>query len=54
MGSPTLVNKYLRNLKKTGIRKLRKKTDQLERELTGILDEDRQPITEFSKTAVEP
>lgn len=29
------------------------KTDQLERELTGIPDEDRQPLTEFLRTAVE-
>jgi hypothetical protein len=48
--SRRLVNCFI----KTGISKLRKKTDQLERELTGILDEDRQPITKFLKTAVEP
>ena len=30
-----------------------KKTDHLARELTGIPDEEMQPITEFLKTAVE-
>jgi hypothetical protein len=34
-------------------KQITEKTDQLERELTGIPDEDRQPITEFLKTALE-
>lgn len=34
-------------------RLIREKTDQLERELTGVPDEDIQPLTEFLKTAIK-
>jgi hypothetical protein len=66
MVSPTLVNRDLRNAERgfliSEARKLfyknrdtqiTKKTDHLARELTGIPDEEMQPITEFLKTAVE-